>query len=177
MSRLLFSFIALSALFCVCSDLAAGMIYKWVDERGEVHFSDALPAGKAKDVKVLEVARIPDVVPGNPSYYFSVTNQARRLEEQRLARDKALAEKRKLQAERRWLEEQQPVDPSPDSPATAVSVYPAPYYRPFRPWSPRIERRYPDDHPAYRSFRPPHRLPSYAIQPARGKHHAWNPAR
>lgn len=175
---LLFVFFSMSVLVLVCPDLAAETIYRWVDETGAVHFSDVPPKSRVGAVEVLEVARLPYAALASSNQYYSVVNQAQRLEEQRLRREKALAEKRKLQAERRWIEEQESVDSLPEAPGTGVYAFPAPSYGSFRPWRPpRIRHRYLENHPAYGSFRPRHPPPSFATQHGIGKPPSRHPAR
>jgi len=40
--------LALPALFVVCSVFAGGTTYKWIDERGQIHYSDQPPSGAKK---------------------------------------------------------------------------------------------------------------------------------
>ena len=113
----------LSVLFCLSGSLSAETVYRWVDENGGVHFGDEPPENKDMNAQVLRFAKPPSLDSRGQNDYYSVTNQARRLEEQRLAREQALAEKRRLQAERRWLEEQQTAEPSPQPPVTGVNTH------------------------------------------------------
>jgi hypothetical protein len=166
--------VSLSAL-SFTGGLMAATIYQWIDEKGEVHFSDALPEGSAENIRVLEVGMVPYATTSGASHYYSVFNQARRLEQQRLEREKLLAEKRKLQAERRWLEEQQPADPSREVSSPPVYALPAPGFRSFHPRRPaRARHRYPTDHPAYGEFRPGHRPPSAPASRGTGQAQFWH---
>jgi 3-oxoacyl-[acyl-carrier-protein] synthase III len=47
--RLVLLFLPLLFLMAVCSSVCQAQIYKWVDEKGTVHFSDGPSAGVVKD--------------------------------------------------------------------------------------------------------------------------------
>ncbi len=71
-------------------------VYRWTDASGEVHFSDRPPAGAVpQPVEQVEVDPAPAAPQGED--YYSVVNQARRMEEQRLERERQAAEIEALQ--------------------------------------------------------------------------------
>lgn len=93
----------LGALALVCVVLhgsaVAGEVYRWVDEDGVVHFSDLPPA---VDVRTAESIEIPAFAPPARNVaedYYSVTNQLRRMREQRLALEKARRDARLAERE------------------------------------------------------------------------------
>ncbi len=80
-------------------------VYRWVDPEGGVHFSDVPPPGESAQVQRVPVfLPEPGVVAPDP-YYYSIANQARRMEEQRLRLSQERRARREVAAERRRREE------------------------------------------------------------------------
>ncbi len=118
----------------------AGTLYKWRDAQGQVHYSDKPPADPATPV---ETHALPKQDPSdqNPieqgpgADYYSVENQARRLEEDRLQREaQRRDQERQRQAEQaRAAETQANQDrAAAEEDGSEYDDYPA-YVRPFRP--------------------------------------------
>jgi hypothetical protein len=69
----------------------AGTVYRWVDATGAVHFSDQPPPQEVRESEQLELP--PTTAPaGTVEDYYSVINQARRMEERRLQAQRQRAE-------------------------------------------------------------------------------------
>lgn len=132
----------------------AGELYKWRDAQGQVHYSDKAPADPASPV---ETQVLPSQEPreqGPDADYYSVENQARRLEADRLQRE---AERRDQETQRR-AEQAQAAEMEANRDRAAAEAdaweyddYPA-YSRPFRPIVPPAVR--PPHSPIQRPPRP-----------------------
>jgi len=87
------------ALFAVSSFMLAGAagaatIYKWTDDRGEVHYSDKKPAGKKWEiVDESKISVIPNTVPNAASPSPPPTADTAK-DNDRVAFERALAERR-----------------------------------------------------------------------------------
>jgi hypothetical protein len=139
---------------CLVGTTLAGTVYKWVDPQGAVHYSDAPPPD---GVPVVDAMRfdLPPAPPPSEEDYYSIANQARRMEAERLAlererqqrREQELrrqAEQLELEARERALQAQQ--EREEYGPSPYLLGYPYPYYyapRPnrlqHRPWPGRPE--------------------------------------
>lgn len=80
--------------FCLISATAETLadsinVYKWTDAQGVTHYSEVPPS--ADNVKRIELAADPPTA-SPPQDYYSIANQARRLEQQRLERERLEAE-------------------------------------------------------------------------------------
>jgi len=69
----------------------AGTVYRWRDASGAVHYSDEPPPPGAQSADQVELAPAPGATTADQDYY-SVTNQARRMEEQRREAERQQAE-------------------------------------------------------------------------------------
>lgn len=122
-------------------------LYKWEDAQGRVHYSDQPPADPRVPV---ETHPLPRQVPAEQSPdgdYYSVENQAKRLEEERRQREAARLEKERQReaAERRAAELEALRAPAP-SQEEAPQGYGYPLFvLPFRP----IRPPHPPHHPAW----------------------------
>ena len=109
-------------------------VYRWVDARGEVHFSDMPPPGGTSAEKTMMPAAPAPVTPDND--YFAVVNQLRRMQDRRrevererreARREAAQPDDRPQHAWRSWYY----------APYTAYPYYgysSIGYYRPHRVW-------------------------------------------
>lgn len=97
----------------------AAEVYRWVDEHGVVHFSDAAPEQADVETLVVRETTPPDYDPLADPY--SILNQAERLRETRL-RLEEVRESRRAEADARR--------PDP-APATYDEPYYDRYYRPY----------------------------------------------
>jgi len=146
----------LAAIALLCGVLhgsaVVGATYRWVDENGGVHFSDQPPAGDARAVESIEIAG-PDPSAANAGEdYYSVTNQVRRMQEQRLAMEKARRDARLAERELALKEQAMSLQswyaPYRLSPYSTTYVYRG--YYPYR------RHRIPYSHAHRQYYRPPH---------------------
>jgi hypothetical protein len=147
---------------------ATGQVYEWKDAQGVVHFSDQPPANPASPVEVQTLPEVPASPRGDGDYY-SVENQAERLEQDRERREAARreAESQRLDAQRQAAETEEArararqLDAASEAePAgTSVYVYPGPPIRPPRP--PHYDRDKPDHGPLV----PPNPPAAFGNQP------------
>lgn len=119
------------------SDAAA--VYRWVDAGGITHYSSSPPGSPQGEVRTID---LPDAIPpesGQDDDYFSVVNQARRMEQARRAREQERFERRmaqqRLRLNRALVEAQRPAQQAPESGRVGVVWSPA-YYRPHWPSRP-----------------------------------------
>jgi hypothetical protein len=158
-SSLLAVLISMLALSGVLPALAQGegpetkLLYQWTDAAGQVHFSDRPPVGAVDGVRVQEVSpfRAPPAAQGAVDY--SVESQAKRLAEDRTAREAAREEARRQREEQALREAQLEAAKAQVEAARAQrdaaehdgpGGYPV-FVRPQPPWWP--------------STRPPYRVP------------------
>jgi hypothetical protein len=148
----------------LCTPVGADNLYRWTDADGRVHFSDQAPPPATP--ALVERLPLPQYVdPGVPAGHYSVTQQWRRLYEERLAREQERRERRRevqeLALRKREVEAaERAADSAAAPPPLTTPVWIAP--RPHRPWHRpgKPLRPAPDtglwkpDHPAYRP--PPH---------------------
>jgi hypothetical protein len=169
------AFALVLTLFSGCS-VWADPLYRWVDETGQVNFSDQAPGNEPGGVERSSVPSYvaPGVSPDLDPY--SIINQARRLESQR----KALARERREQRERdreyelrrQELAARREQQAAADMAASAPTyVVPRPIVRPrtrYPHYPPHVRRGlWAPDHPAYRphprSWNRPRPTPSSKI--------------
>lgn len=89
----MFARIALGMVLLSIGACAFGAeVFRWVDNRGVTHYGEEPPAGSSPE----RAFTMPDTeTNSNPEDdYFSVVNQSRRMEESRLAREKARSDAR-----------------------------------------------------------------------------------
>ncbi|MEN8107298.1 MAG: DUF4124 domain-containing protein [Pseudomonadota bacterium] len=94
------------AFLLLSSVSAAGTVYSWTDDEGVTHFSETPPDDAAIETRRIEVQTTPAIQSSVDNDYFSVINQARRMQQSRLeseqvrtGRLQAEAEVRKASAE------------------------------------------------------------------------------
>jgi hypothetical protein len=89
------------AMVLLCTGISAqgAEIFRWVDDKGVTHYGEEPPAGSqpeyAFDLPAGRASTSPE------DEYFSVVNQSRRMEEARLARERARSEIRSSEGARR----------------------------------------------------------------------------
>ncbi|MGB5178500.1 MAG: DUF4124 domain-containing protein [Gammaproteobacteria bacterium] len=78
---------------------SAAEVYTWVDDSGVTHFSEKPPAERTRDAQLIEV--MPTAAPASSvdDDFYSVINQADRMEARRLENEKLAAEKKQADAE------------------------------------------------------------------------------
>jgi len=142
-------------LLTALSSAAAGPVYTWVDGAGITYFSDTPPADESIGVRLINDLPPPAAgMPGDGDFY-SVVNQAKRMETQRLLAEKLAAERLQAEAEAsraqaEALAAQQPViqyDNEPDG--YIYPYYPRYHHRPHG-------NHRPGDHKPARPHRPEH---------------------
>lgn len=79
---------------------SAEHVYTWVDDSGTTHFSEAPPLEPATDASLIEVLPASGAAPGNVTDdgFYSVINQAERMQTRRLENEKLAAEKKLAEA-------------------------------------------------------------------------------
>ncbi len=79
----------------------AEQVYTWVDDSGTTHFSEAPPPDSTFVTQLLEVLPASGVAPGNApdDGFYSVINQAARMQTRRLENEKLRAERKQADAE------------------------------------------------------------------------------
>jgi len=131
----------LLVLLTAISSSSAGPVYSWVDDDGITHFSDTPPIDESVSVRSIEDLPPPAAGISMDGNFYSVVNQATRMETQRLLAEKLRAERLQAEAEARQaraeaLAAQQPAiryEKEPDR-------YIYPYY-------PRHHHHQPGKHP------------------------------
>ena len=131
----------------------AEQVYTWVDDSGTTHFSEAPPLEPATDASLIEVLPASGAAPSNAADdgFYSVINQAERMQTRRLENEKLTAEKRLADAKagKARAEAQAALQSSYND--NNITYYPAyPYY-----------------YPRYRRHRPGHR-PGHGNRPGNG---------
>jgi hypothetical protein len=78
---------------------SAGQVYTWVDENGTTHFSEAPPDNEAISTEQINLQPAPSagIIAGDD--FYSVANQADRMERTRLENEKLTAERLQAEAE------------------------------------------------------------------------------
>lgn len=117
---------------------SAEQVYTWVDENGTTHFSETAPAKPATGAQRIEVPPASGPAPGNveDEGYYSVINQAARMQTRRLENEKLVAQKKQAEAEasKARAEAQAALQNTYSDPVTYYPVYPYyPRYRHHRP--------------------------------------------
>jgi hypothetical protein len=150
-------------LLVALSTSGAAPMFTWVDARGVTYFSDTPPADESISVRLIEVLPPPPAGMPVDDDFYSVINQAQRMEARRLLSEKLIAERLQAEAEAERaraeaLAAQQPVilyDNEPDG-------YIFPYY-------PRYHHRPPGMHPpgGHKPGRPgrPERYSGITVKP------------
>ena len=92
--------ICLSILLSLPASLAsAAQVYTWVDAVGVTHFSETPPPNPATDTQLVDIQPPPTSTDAPAKDFYSVINQAERMEKSRLANEKLAAEKKQADAE------------------------------------------------------------------------------
>jgi hypothetical protein len=141
-------FPALLVLLTLVSGTGAGPVYQWVDRNGITWFSDTPPPDAFVGVNLIEDLPPPAAGTRVDDDFYSVINQARRMETQRLLSEKLRAERLQAEAEAsraqaEALAAQQPVIQYESQPG----LYAYPYY-------PRYHHHRPGRHPEHKPGRP-----------------------
>ena len=92
---LLTGVLALLTTATVC----ANEVYSWVDEQGTTHFSEVQPDNQSHPAEQIDLLPPPKSGNSEKDDYYSVINQANRMETRRLENEKLEAERRRAEAE------------------------------------------------------------------------------
>lgn len=157
-------------LFVALQPAAAEPVYSWVDPAGITHFSGLPPPPGVDEAMQLDLPPYPAAaIPADD--YYSVINQAARMESRRLEREKLEAQRRLAEAEaQRARAEALAAREAAMQPAPAVSY-------PYLPWYP-VSGRHPHRHHPRRDHRDshyPHRA-NHPHHPPDLRHHRYSPA-
>lgn len=136
----------------------AGEAYTWTDEEGTTHFSEVPPGDPARPAEAIELLPPTEAKPIGDDYY-SVINQANRMQERRLERERHEAERRQAEAEAlkaRAEAEAMRDRPEQDYTPAAPRYYPG---YPLYGYRPGYRHRFPGHrHPG---LRPPGHKPAH----------------
>jgi hypothetical protein len=86
------------------TDAAESRVYKWVDADGVTHYSESRPASPGTTHGTVELEPVPPPASDLEADYYSVINQARRMQEERLERERVRASMMRAEAEARRAE-------------------------------------------------------------------------
>lgn len=75
----------------------ATSVYTWVDKNGATHFSDSPPPNESIEAGQIELEEAPLIAKDLPPDYFSVINQAERMETRRLEYERIRTERLKAE--------------------------------------------------------------------------------
>jgi len=80
---------------------SAEQVYTWIDASGTTHFSEAPPLEATIGARLIEVLPASGAAPGNVTDdgFYSVINQAERMQTRRLENEKLAAERKRADAE------------------------------------------------------------------------------
>lgn len=112
-------------LFPVVALVQAEPVYHWIDRAGVTHFSETPPVGAVNGFRILELPPPGPEHPVQPDDYYSVANQAARMEARRLESERLRAAQERAAAALRQSEAAsatQAPEPVPEP------VYPYLYY-------------------------------------------------
>ncbi|MCP3676442.1 MAG: DUF4124 domain-containing protein [Deltaproteobacteria bacterium] len=141
----------------------AGPAYKWVDREGVAHYSDTPPPEIVGEVETFQFAPLPSHGGDPVNDYYSIVNQAQRMQESRLALERerrARWEAEREQEQQRLRQEQERKAREESEPTKArgypVPVYPLPYSPYPQRWWPVYSHPYWRSHPYYPLPENPH---------------------
>jgi hypothetical protein len=64
----------------------AGVVHKWIDEKGITHYSDEAPVSETSEMTQIELPRTTQATAGAHGDYYSIANQWERMLRERLER-------------------------------------------------------------------------------------------
>ena len=153
-------------------------VYTWTDTKGITHFSESPPGDESIPVEQLAILPPPSAGNATDEDFYSVVNQANRMETRRLENMKIIAERQQAEAEtKRAAAEARAVGQSSYQDNDYARYYPAypviprygygrpGYGRPGygRPGYGRPGYKYPAHRPAYRQAHSRHRNPTVSL--------------
>ena len=143
-------------------------IYTWIDDKGVTHFSQSPPGDDSISVEQLEILPSPSAGNTMDENFYSVVNQANRMETRRLENMKIIAERQQAEAEtKRAAAETRAVKQSSYQDNNNARYYPAypviSRYGYGRQGYGRPGYKYPAHQPAHRPSHIRHRSPSVSL--------------
>lgn len=135
-------------LLCLTNPAVAEPVYSWTDATGVTHFSETPPDDTRVESRVLDIEPAPVTAAPPVDDYYSIANQAARMEARRMEQQRLRAEILRAEAEARRA----------DAAAREQAIEPATeetHYYPVYPWYPFGHRR-PPHYREQPRFRPPH---------------------
>lgn len=160
-----------SALLLLTGSAAwAGNVYSWTDADGVTHFSETPPGQAGIESTVRELEAAPAVTLPSADDYYSVANQAARMEARRLEQARQRAEILRAEAEARRADAEAEAARREE---TATEPEAGTRYLPLYPWNPYGHRDWPFHRPPPRypppgPYPPPQRNKRLVIEP---EHH------
>lgn len=131
---------------------SAEQAYTWIDERGTTHFSEVPPHNESVNAEPINLLPAPSAGNIRDSDFYSVVNQADRMERRRLENEKLTAERLQAEAEAKRAH------------AEAQAARQIPYQQ-----NTQEDTRYYPAYPAYPYYRNYGRRPGYGNKPYPGK--------
>lgn len=153
-------------LLCLPGAAWPAEVYSWTDTEGVTHYSETPPADRS-DSTLLELEPVPVVASPAADDYYSVANQAARMEARRLEQERQRAEIQRLRAEARRAAAAAEATARDRADAAAVQQQ-EPHYYPLYPWPPYGHRPRPHRYePARAPYPPSRRNKQLVVNPER----------
>jgi hypothetical protein len=131
----------------------AGVVHKWVDEKGITHYSDEAPVSDTSEMTQIELPSTTQATAGAQGDYYSIANQWERMLRERLKRAKLKLEQDRLKAAKREDKPDKIYAREPDE-TRYVTFYNGyrRYHRPSRKSSPYLN--HPNKRLMYKAYPP-----------------------
>jgi len=157
-----------TVLLLAALPVGSTQIYTWIDDRGITNFSESPPGDDSISVEQLEILPPPSAGNTTDENFYSVVNQANRMETRRLENMKIRAERQQAEAEtKRAAAEARAIKQDPYQDNNNARYYPAypviPRYGYGQPGYGRPGYKYPAHQPAHRPSHIRHRSPSVSL--------------
>jgi hypothetical protein len=143
-----------------------GTVYSWTDAGGVTHFSESPPDDPRIESTVMDIEPAPAVESPGADDYYSVANQAARMEARRLEQERRRAEILTAEAEARRAEAEAEVARERDTATEEEATRYYPLYL-WYPYGHRLHPRYRDHlHlPPHKPHPPPRRNKKLVVNP------------
>jgi hypothetical protein len=165
-------------LLAAAAPASAGQAYTWTDSEGVTHFSESLPAEVAGEAERVDLPPAPVTPSLPPDRYKSISNQASRMQADRLKREQARDKRRLIEAKRQQARTDAENAEMYEQSSGYSYIYPYPYWYGPRPRHPR-RHHYPhprgNHHPPARfDFQPGKTITQQRNQEAlRNQQYRW----
>jgi hypothetical protein len=147
MLRILLTRLLPVLLVATTAQAQAVPVYRWVDRAGITHFSETPPGAAVTGVRIVELPPPGPERPVDPDDYYSVANQAARMEARRLEAERLRAEEQRAAAAAHRDETASAAPPPQPEPVYQYLYYPYPPYRAGRYPHPGRHRQRPGPSP------------------------------